>query len=1620
MTAYSRHDEVRRLSVVGHIFISYRSTDREFALHLAKKLIDAHISIWMDVLSIQAGDDWNRKLEEGINECDGMILILSPGYVASEYCKREYIRAQSLQRLLFPVLLESLTEIEYPLALQELQFVDFRHWQDPTRFDTNFKSLAATIKEKKRITETRIALAQLFPSQQQAQQQAPMPTRPIKKIWISTPSDTLAYREVVRKEIERFNELSRELTLVAESYPDIEPDAQTGNEPAFFESQYYTRPYECDAIIAILAETIGTPTAHVINPKTSQPYQGRTEFELLNAHAQGDQQNFMIFRKNTQAEVPTIDNLLKQLDQPVITFIHEQDLQQQIRHSLDSFLLGEQQTSADENQQLLFDPSFYMNTFMRQYADVATVVKNDDVPIVEPIVRADLMTTYVPLAATDEQLNPIVLDDHIEEWLHASSQKTVVILGEYGFGKTSYCLSLTYELLNNYQQNPATGLFPIYLPFRDFIADSEKDFNPIDKIRKILCDKYRLISDNFPFPSKMQDHRIVLILDGLDEIEQSLDHDWAGRRFKQLHDLVKHCQKVIITCRTSYMSSEQSMRYVFPMSDNQHQLIEESVKDQDLEILTLTGFDESRKQLYLSKVVQDPHQREVLEDAITRIRDLPDLTKRPVLLWMLVDVFLKRKLDLRNLENISTTQLYQHFTDSWLSTEFNDTYRYEISPQQSRALFENLALKIANTTLEQIHHNDLQQAVREHFPGIGGQALERRMYELKVCSFFRPAQDNHFSFVHRSFMEFFVARALYQQIAENRSKAFGREKLKLGLTPQFVAEIIKEENYQKNAEKRLQDWLLLGRDDPQKDHLYLSSNAATILCRMGARFRGLNLLKVNLKDSNLIGGDLRGVILREANLDNALLGDADFSGADLRGAQLNNVYIHHGVFRRADLRGAEISNPRIVNGPNTLWIALYDPSQEYIVLGTDQGTLIIIHRAHPQQPLHEIKLNNSCVLNCVFSPDGKTLAVADRDNNIFLYDWELLLQGKTGDPLVFADNEHYIRWLEFSIDGRTLASGGRDTMVKLWKLGDNPRVVSLRYHVRPVMSVQWSSNGQFLVSGGYDASICLWNLQNEDDITHTIMFDPDLEPDPEVVGADSQPLLRSHDGYIRCLAFSDNNQLLASGGEDGKVRLWDISDPNFPSLLGAVACDEWVFCVMFAQEDQTVIGGGSEGGLFRIDVQSLRVTQKVKAHHNIMRSFDLDPKQNLLLTSSWDRTVKEWQIDDFALFREVYEVIEGELLYTPPDAFAGANITGLKKVTDLYRDFYLRLGAIDHTAAPLITKPDTDQEPIFGVFNQASDPAILRATLHEIRHKDWYETVFLGLAPGTVPIDEPAVSLLQQSHLISSDRVALYRINFINELPFITDGAWHTDPVYIYTDEAEAILDYIANGNLAAGVDAIVDPACGCGHTPIGFAGSLIRYGFDFNPRAIAFTKINAWLNGLAVTTHIQDIDRGLPANFPQPNAIRALFTINMPFAISPQAGALPIVRDGGDEGLRWTRSALQAIQAHIQAGSKAVVLTYSLGYREDDRWQALEYARSLYANVPIKWTLIPGEIWRVGMYKQEPNPMSLVESLHKKADDEQIPAEKREQLRDAYQKLAQELVANGWDSLGAGILEIN
>jgi hypothetical protein len=102
------------------LFVSYARVDKPLCKQIVDRLSGVH-DVWYDQ-RLYAGQDWWEEIQNRLRWCEGFIYLLSPESVNSEYCQREYNIAAQAAKHIFPVLIQTRTEI--PESLKHIQYAD--------------------------------------------------------------------------------------------------------------------------------------------------------------------------------------------------------------------------------------------------------------------------------------------------------------------------------------------------------------------------------------------------------------------------------------------------------------------------------------------------------------------------------------------------------------------------------------------------------------------------------------------------------------------------------------------------------------------------------------------------------------------------------------------------------------------------------------------------------------------------------------------------------------------------------------------------------------------------------------------------------------------------------------------------------------------------------------------------------------------------------------------------------------------------------------------------------------------------------------------------------------------------------------------------------------------------------------------------------------------------------------------------------------------------------------------------------------------------------------------------------------------------------------------------------
>lgn len=196
-----------------------------------------------------------------------------------------------------------------------------------------------------------------------------------------------------------------------------------------------------------------------------------------------------------------------------------------------------------------------------------------------------------------------------------------------------------------------------------------------------------------------------------------------------------------------------------------------------------------------------------------------------------------------------------------------------------------------------------------------------------------------------------------------------------------------------------------------------------------------------------------------------------------------------------------------------------------------------------------------------FNPvDDTTLASSSESGVVRI--WRVDVAGRSLLPLTLGlpAGKTGLTRLDFSPDGKTLTTGGIDSLVTLWHSAESSSVIR---HTRPINSVALLSNNKIFLSLSTDGNISAWDtitrqrrsglvkLKNSQPlqlsaISSNGMMAATVDDSNGVTlwdTASGQPLNTvTFTIAVESLLFSPNGNLLAIGGKDGTVSLWDVRE----------------------------------------------------------------------------------------------------------------------------------------------------------------------------------------------------------------------------------------------------------------------------------------------------------------------------------------------------------------------------------------------------------------------------------------------------------------------------------------------
>ena len=318
------------------------------------------------------------------------------------------------------------------------------------------------------------------------------------------------------------------------------------------------------------------------------------------------------------------------------------------------------------------------------------------------------------------------------------------------------------------------------------------------------------------------------------------------------------------------------------------------------------------------------------------------------------------------------------------------------------------------------------------------------------------------------------------------------------------------------------------------------------------------------------------------------------------------------------LRDVETGNAAALSGHVPVFSMALSPSGSTLASGA--AGEILLWDVSTREQIASLKgaFTDDPVSPVTFSPGGTLLASG---GSLRGGGWGIALWDVERREQIGTLQAGFVHSLEFSPNGRTLASGAYDKTARLWDVASRQQIVALEVREADdgVFSVAFSADGTTLATGG----------EGLDEFTGIRLWD---------IGARQQiATLQGHGwGRIEALAFSPDGNSLASGGgtNEGTIRLWDVEARQQIAILQEPMVGDGlvvgVSSLAFSPDGTTLASGEGQRGSGTIKLWEVAAREEaatLRGHSEWIHSVAFSPDGSTLASGSRDGTMVLWDLE---------------------------------------------------------------------------------------------------------------------------------------------------------------------------------------------------------------------------------------------------------------------------------------------------------------------------------------------------------------------------------------------------------
>jgi WD40 repeat protein len=262
------------------------------------------------------------------------------------------------------------------------------------------------------------------------------------------------------------------------------------------------------------------------------------------------------------------------------------------------------------------------------------------------------------------------------------------------------------------------------------------------------------------------------------------------------------------------------------------------------------------------------------------------------------------------------------------------------------------------------------------------------------------------------------------------------------------------------------------------------------------------------------------------------------------------------------------------------------------------------------RPLKTLGVHPSRVSALAYSPGGDSIACGYQDGGVV--SWDVATGGSRATYVEHATSStDFVLSMAYSPDGALLAATNlgyyparRERAVYIWRTNDKTLAYTLGGFRYQVYALAFTSDGALLAVGGDDSTVELYDVQS---------------------GEECGPTLPRLPYSVSSLAFRPHSRLLVAGCDGCEMRLWNLdAGAEERTIEGHV---EWTSALAFHPSGSILASGGEDGAIILWDAATAQRIREVRSDNvwgDWVTSLAFNPRGTLLASASAERVVELW------------------------------------------------------------------------------------------------------------------------------------------------------------------------------------------------------------------------------------------------------------------------------------------------------------------------------------------------------------------------------------------------------------